>query len=437
MNARETALDILVHWRRSRSPADDLLDDRLEHARLAAADRALATELFYGCLRNKLALEFLLSQVATRKPRPVVAAILVLGLYQIFFLERIPAHAAVHETVELAKRRASAAEARFVNAALRRASSERDDLAAKLHATREREPWVYYSHPLWLFRRWESRWGNKAVMALCEWNNTPPPVYVRVNTLRVQQPVGAGLLRMSRGLGFIRDRAGSPLEITPTNHEHCFRVSEPAALVDSPAWGNGEFYIQDPSTLLAVDVLDPKPGESVLDMCAAPGGKTVYIAQKMKNRGRIIATDSSNVRLGLVVENCRRLGVEIVATLPCEGTRLDGCLRGEQFDRVLLDAPCSNTGVLRRRADLRWRIAQDEISRLAAIQLRLLEAAGRFAKAGGVLVYSTCSLEPEENERVVEQFCKTYPQFTLETTRSTFPPRDRVDGSFAARFRYC
>jgi 16S rRNA (cytosine967-C5)-methyltransferase len=212
-------------------------------------------------------------------------------------------------------------------------------------------------------------------------------------------------------------------------HPLAYRVIKPAGLVV------GQFYVQDPSTLLAVDVLDPQPGEAVLDVCAAPGGKTTYIAQKMQNRGQIIAADSSSARLGLVGENCRRLGVEIVSTLACRGTRLDRCLRGQMFDRVLVDAPCSNTGVMRRRPDLRWRLTEREISRLAELQSQLLQAAADFTKPGGALVYSTCSLEPEENERVVERFCRAHPRWALETTRSLFPPRDGVDGAFVARLR--
>jgi 16S rRNA (cytosine967-C5)-methyltransferase len=179
--------------------------------------------------------------------------------------------------------------------------------------------------------------------------------------------------------------------------------------------------------LIAVDVLDPQPGESVLDLCAAPGGKTTYIAQKMRNTGKIVATDSSSARLKLLTQNCRRLGVEIVTVArdaPDQG-----------FDRVLVDAPCSNTGVMRRRPDLRWRIRPQELPRLAALQSRLLAKAGRLTKPGGVLVYSTCSLEPEENERVVERFRESHPQFALETTRSTCPPRDGMDGAFVVRFR--
>ena len=205
-------------------------------------------------------------------------------------------------------------------------------------------------------------------------------------------------------------------------------MTDATGLFELPA----KFYTQDPSTLLAVDLLDPQPGESVLDMCAAPGGKTTYIAQKMRDTGQIVAADSSNVRLQLVAENCRRLGVTSVATLTCEGTRLSHCLRDRQFDRVLLDAPCSNTGVLRRRVDLRWRLQPDEITRLAAVQRKLLAAAVAFVKPGGVLMYSTCSLEPEENEQILAELPAG---FVLETQRAIFPVRDVMDGAFVARLK--
>ena len=372
VNAREKVFELLMQWKRTRRNADELLE----------APDPFVQELFYGCIRRQLALHFMIP--AERKPRRAVETILEIGLYQLQFM-RVPAHAAVHETVELAKTHVSPAEAKFVNAALRNPRS-----------LDEADPWVRLSHPRWLWERHGDAW--------CEWNNRTPSIYIRRNTLK--SPASGPLVK---------------------------RVEDSAAFFASDAWRNGEFYVQDPSTLIAVDMLDPQPGESVLDMCAAPGGKTTYIAQKMQNRGRIIAADSSNARLGLVAENCKRLGVKIVATLACEGTRLDRCLRGEQFDRVLVDAPCSNTGVMQRRPDLRWRIEEKEIARLAALQLKLLGKAAEFTKPGGVFVYSTCSLEPEENERVVEQFLGGRPEFTLEATRSSCPPRDEVDGAFVAR----
>ncbi len=381
MNAREIVFELLTEWSRGRRWADELLEER------PTTERALVQEIFYGCVRQKLALEFLIAQLAGKPPRRAVATILEIGLYQLVFM-RVRAHAAVHETVELAKKHVSLAEVKFANAVLRK--------AAPAMLTKA-EPWVRLSHPRWLWERHGDAW--------CEWNNTPPPVYVRGD---------------KPWPGVLEPTAVHPL---------CYRVVDAKKFFESP----GQYYIQDPSTLIAVDALDPQPGESVLDMCAAPGGKTTYIAQKMQNHGRIIAADSSNSRLGVVAENCKRLGVSIVATLACDGTRLDRCLRGDLFDRVLVDAPCSNTGVMRRRPDLRWRIEEKEIARLAALQSKLLNKATEFVKSGGVLVYSTCSLEAEENERVVEQFLEGHPEFRLETTRSSLPPRDGFDGVFVAR----
>ena len=398
MNARQITLELLTAWSHSRQLADELL---AEQNAIPPRDRAFVHELFYGCLRHRLALDFLVRQLAGRPPRPVVADILHLGLYQLCFLDKIPAHAAVNESVALAKQLASPAEAKFVNAILRRAN--RNALAAA-------PPWIRHSHPEWLWRRWVARYGEADTEALCQWNNEPPSLYIR--TLTGELP--AGVPAVPSGL-----------------HPLSWRVTDAAGLFELPA----KFYAQDPSTLIAVDMLDPQPGESVLDMCAAPGGKTTYIAQKMRDTGKIIAADSSNVRLGKVAENCLRLDVTCVATLACEGTRLDRCLRGTQFDRVLLDAPCSNTGVVRRRVDLRWRLQAAEITRLATVQAQLLGAASEFVKPGGVLVYSTCSLEPDENERVTERFRESHPKFALDATRSIFPPHDKMDGAFVARFR--
>jgi len=403
MNARETVLDLLIRWTKTRRLADALLEEVFSTTQFSASDRAFVTELFYGCLRNQSALRFLSDQLAERPPRPLVAHMLQLGLYQLFYL-KTPPHAAVHETVELAKRRATIAEAKFLNAILRKAARICVANITPISAVRETTPWVFFSHPRWLWERWMSRWGAEQTAALCDWNNRPPPLYLRLNTLKssVCPP-------------------DAPVRATQF-HPLIFEVTDASRLL----WERGEFYAQDPSTLLAVDALDPQPGESVLDLCAAPGGKTTYIAQKMENRGRIVAFDRSLARLCDVRENCRRLGVMIVTTTPVTGI---------SFDRVLVDAPCSNTGVMRRRVDLRWRIQQDEIARLSGVQEQLLARAGRATKPGGVLVYSTCSLEAEENERVVERFREAYPEFSLETTRSTFPPCDGVDGAFIARFR--
>ena len=213
----------------------------------------------------------------------------------------------------------------------------------------------------------------------------------------------------------------------------CFNWNRTRRWPGLRSFQQGLFYIQDPSTLLAVAELDPQPGESVLDLCAAPGGKTTYIAQRMQNRGRITAQDSQPERLELIRENCARLGVTCVEASVAPGGVLAN--PAKKFDRILVDAPCSNTGVMRRRIDLRWRIQPEEIERLRTEQLAILTQAAPRLKPGGTLVYSTCSLEPEENTEVVKQFIAAHPQFKLEQERELLPFADAVDGAYVARMR--
>jgi 16S rRNA (cytosine967-C5)-methyltransferase len=229
------------------------------------------------------------------------------------------------------------------------------------------------------------------------------------------------------------------------NAPNCI-VLQDATAEAVPGFREGFFYVQDPSTLLAVELLEPRPGEMVLDACAAPGGKCLYIAEKMQNRGRIVACDVSAKRLELLRENCARLGAGIVEPRQWDfesgeekgvGTRVrdeDVALTTAAFDRVLVDAPCSNTGVMRRRVDVRWRLRPEDFRRMAARQLKLLRSAAALVTNGGALVYSTCSLESEENEEAVAAFLKSAPRFKLLETRAMFSPRDGMDGAFVAKF---
>jgi 16S rRNA (cytosine967-C5)-methyltransferase len=216
-----------------------------------------------------------------------------------------------------------------------------------------------------------------------------------------------------------------------------FELKSHPPLARLPSFQQGLFYVQDPSTLLAVKALDPKPGETILDLCAAPGGKLTYIAQLMKNEGQLVAEDMNAERLKFVVENCARLGVTCVqATLPVAssgGLGAVGTPRPAFFDRILLDVPCSNTGVMRRRVDLRWRIKPEEILRLRAGQLDLLEQAASVLKPEGILVYSTCSLEPEESQSLVSEYLSMHTNFKLETERELTPLANGVDGAYVAR----
>jgi len=291
-----------------------------------------------------------------------------------------------------------------------------------------RQPALGYSHPDWLVDRWQQRWGDEPLRKLLEHNNTPPPMYARLNTLKTTAEKLAAQWE-KEGVLF------TPREWNWTGKDIVFELRAHPSVATLPSFQQGSFYIQDPSTLLAVQELDPKPGESILDLCAAPGGKTTFIAQRLQNNGRILACDVSQARLDLVRENCARLGVSCVEMALLSGTppEAEDQRSAREFDRVLLDAPCSNTGVMRRRVDLRWRIRQEEIERLRRTQLDLLDRGAFELKPGGTLVYSTCSLEPEENEQVIQEFLVGHPDFRLANERTVLPFVEGIDGTYVAR----
>ena len=442
---REIAAQVLGRRKAGGEFVEDLLDRALANARLSPADRGLCQEIVYGVVRWQATLDWLIARkTGGREQKPALQNLLRLGLYQIFWLDRIPDHAAVHETVELAKRNGFGPQAGFVNAILRGFLREHDETKALLAELKISNPAIGWSHPEWLVGRWQKRFGEERTRQLLEWNNTPPKTFARVNILKTdagkliekwrEENVEYDFLRRDFLGGAVSLlTADSAYGVThPTDFENLvFELKSHPPLNSLTSFRDGWFYIQDPSTLLAVRQLDPQPGETILDLCAAPGGKTTFIAQLMRNEGRIIACDISEERLKLVQENCQRLGVTCVETI--QNSTLN--TQNLKFDRILVDAPCSNTGVMRRRVDLRWRISPEEISRLRQTQLDLLKLAATKLKPGGVLVYSTCSLEPEENSEVVKEFLREHGDFKLESERELLPFADNVDGAFVARLQ--
>ena len=420
---REIAVRILQR-RQGGGFIEDLLERELAQAGLSPADRGLCQELVYGVVRWQATLDWLISRKTTQKPQqPAVQDLLRLGLYQIFWLDRVPDHAAVHETVELAKARRLAPQAGFINAVLRGYLREADATRKLLADLKTSQPHLGYSHPEWLANRWGERWSIGKAAQLMDWNNQPPKIFARVNTLKGD---AAGLLTRWREENVEYDFV--PRDWLAENQ--VFELKSHPPLAGLQSFRDGLFYVQDPSTLLAPQLLDPQPGESILDLCAAPGGKLTYLAQLVRNEARITAHDVSPDRLKMLRENCERLGVT------CAHPMLPAALATQasaSFDRIVLDAPCSNTGVMRRRVDLRWRIRPEEIERLRLMQLGLLDQAARLLKPRGTLIYSTCSLEPEENDMVVNEFLSRNPGFRVETRRELLPFADRVDGAFVAK----
>jgi 16S rRNA (cytosine967-C5)-methyltransferase len=406
-SSRGLALVALQKWRAGEQFADAILGQLLRSNDLAAPDRAFATELFYGVLRNLALLDFWIDSLRSRHLDYDTRDLLRLGLYQLFVLET-PEHAAVFETVALAKAKGRS----LVNGVLRSATRGKADL---IRAASEQDVSVRASHPQFLVGRWERNFGEKDTEALCDWNNRPAPIYGRINRIKTTDDEF-----------FARHRDAEPLSA----HENFVRLTN----IPHDALADGHCYIQDPSTAAACLLLDPKPGERVLDACAAPGGKTGYIAELMKNEGFILACDRDTSRVRTLQENLERLGVGISRCVPHDWTSRGPLPEAAAFDRILIDAPCTNTGVMRRRVDLRWRLKPESFSRMQVEQIGIVRATIPFLKPGGTLVYSTCSIEPEENENVVRAILREFPFLKLGDQVSLLPFRDGFDGAFAAKF---
>jgi 16S rRNA (cytosine967-C5)-methyltransferase len=410
LSARRIALKAQRAWRKRKRFADSIVLEFLAKAELTESDRAFAFELFYGVLRNLTLLDFWISCLRSSKIDADLRDILRLGLYQLFLLKTAQ-HAAVHETVDLAPGR----QGTIINGVLRAAIRRQSELLSRADA----QPlFVRTSHPQFLVERWEQHFGTQHAEELCHWNNLPAPIYGRINQLRIEPEEFLRLYPESRPLN-------RSLEFVEFNG------------IPTAAISRGHCYIQDPSTAIACQILNPGPGEKVLDACAAPGGKTGYIAQLMKNRGTIVACDRDPERLQIVKENMVRLGIEIVHTFDHDWTR--GCVPPEiaamaPFHRILVDAPCSNTGVMRRRVDVRWRLQPADFLRMQQRQLEMLRAVIPLLVSRGALVYSTCSFEPEENEQVIRQILTSASVLRLEDEKCSLPFQDGFDGAFAAKF---
>jgi 16S rRNA (cytosine967-C5)-methyltransferase len=415
-SARGLALAILLRVETDGAYADRLLETR--PAALDPRDRALATELVYGTLRWQRLLDWYLGR-AVRRPVPAltawVRALLRLSAYQLAFLDRVPAHAVVHEAVELAKRRRPRGAGELVNGVLRTlAAWPRPWPAPDAGADPVDTLALRTSQPTWLVRRWVARDGLAGAEALARAMNERPPLTVRVNTLRATPEAVAAALR--RTGAEVRPGRFAPESLVLAG------AGDPGGLAPLR---DGWCTVQDEAAILVGRALDPRPGELVADVCAAPGTKTTHLAQLMDDRGRVLATDLHPDRLRRVREACARLGATSVDVRPGGAAALAEST-GPTCDRVLVDAPCSNTGVLRRNPDGKWRRDEADLARLASAQAAILAAAAGLVRPGGTLVYATCSLEPEENEAVVAGFRARHPAFEPEPLPAAVPEACRA-----------
>ncbi|NLI91368.1 MAG: 16S rRNA (cytosine(967)-C(5))-methyltransferase RsmB [Peptococcaceae bacterium] len=400
MNARQVAVRILTRVEKEGAYATLLLRTQLTGME-DVRERNLATALVNGVLKNKSVLDYALRKHLTKPMSALpyeVRAVLRTGAFQVLFLDKIPGPVAINESVNVTKW-INPNYVSLVNSVLRKTaqigwSFQWPDKNKELL----RYLAIKYSHPEWMVSRWLKRWGAEETEELLQADNHPSPTCIRVNTLKTT-PENLQAALMEKGIKVQRS----------SRVPESLYIEDFGAIEKLEVFTGGHMTVQDESSQLVAHILDPAPGDRVLDVCSAPGGKTTHLAQIMKNTGQIIAVDLYPQKLQLVNELARRLGITIIHTIPGDARELEG-IEGK-FNRVLVDAPCSGLGVIRRRADLRWQKREDEIKKLPELQLAILMKASEYVLPGGELVYSTCTTEPEENFEVVKAFRKMKPEF--------------------------
>lgn len=434
-NVRDAAFSILWAVENKQAYSNLLLHQKLESYGISAKNRGLLTEITYGTLQHQMTLDYYLEPFLKGKVEPWVRILLRLSLYQIIYLDRIPSHAVVHEAVEIAKRRGHGGVASLVNGVLRsvqrggvRSFNAISDPVEKIS--------IETSHPEWMIKRWAEQFGLEKTREMALENNKIPPQTVRVNTVKATPEEVIEML-VSEGLEAVQ----SPLV------PECLVVSngQPAK---SLTFEKGFITIQDESSMLPAYALQAGPNMKILDMCAAPGGKTTHIAEKMSNKGQLFAMDLHPHKVKLIDQTAKRLGHSIIETAAGDGKKSVERFGTEQFDRILVDAPCSGLGVIKRKPDIKYSKTADDFSRLQEIQVDLLDQAAQLLKKGGILVYSTCTVDSAENRGTAERFLKEHPYMEkievslpealgLKNTGfvQVFPQDFGGDGFFISAFR--
>jgi 16S rRNA (cytosine967-C5)-methyltransferase len=438
MRRRKAAVEILTRWEKSDKFINHILQRTFKEQYFSEDDRRIITEMVLGTIRWLGHLDFLLGRKFHgdyHKIQPGLNSVLRLGLYQMLKMDSVPTYAAVNESVELARNWISPNSAPLTNGLLRSC----EEYVSRI-------PWeefdlepinllsAKYSFPHWLTRRWYHEFGEKESENLMEKMNKQPVVSFRLNLLKTTPEQMENSLK----------KDGIEIKFFSLV-QNFFTTIFTQKVLHHPLFKEGYFTVQDQSTSFPVALIDPKPGETILDVCSAPGGKTVLLAEKGENEVYVAAYDKSEKRLELVRENMERLGIQnvILASADASVTQFP------QSDKVLVDAPCSGTGVIHKRVDLRWRRTENDIEKLSKLQKSILQNVSHSVKAGGILVYSTCALEAEENYQVVDWFLHNHPEFQQEPAQNwvpeevtdgqgnvfTLPHIHDMDGTFAVRFR--
>ncbi len=435
---RGLAVKILNRVERTDAYFDKLLDIHLRSTELSEPDKGLLAEIVHGVMRWQGRLDWVLNGFTHgnfAKSDVNIKNGMRVGLYQILFLTQVPHYAAVNEAVSFVRRIRGEKTGNMVNAVLRNIIRTIDGIH---YPNRDNDPLqylaVYHSHPIWMVRRWAARFPGEELERVLIANNEVPGLTLRVNRMKISP---AGFLNHL-------DEHGIPYQGSELI-DHFVKVRSLGAIAGMNIFQEGYFSIQDESAALPVILLDPSPGDRILDLCAAPGGKTTYIAELTGNAGEVVAVDKYENKLGLIRRGCDRLGITNVTFETADARTLETA----PADRILVDAPCSGLGTLRKKPDIKWKREIGDIDMLAALQSSILGNAAKLLKPGGVLVYSTCTTEPEENQDQVAAFLRGHPEFRVEDAGDfvnravvtpegfveTWPHRHHIDGSFAVRLR--
>ncbi|WP_407268008.1 16S rRNA (cytosine(967)-C(5))-methyltransferase RsmB [Radiobacillus sp. PE A8.2] len=440
---RTTALDILVRVGEQGGFSHLLIDQAIKKKGLANNDEALLTEIVYGTLQRKLTLEYYLVNFIDPKKKitPWVKWLLYMSIYQLTFLDRIPDHAVLNESVEVAKIRGHKGIASFVNGVLRNVQRKGLPDTSKIKDTTERIS-VETSHPVWLVKRWMDMYGPTVTEDMCRENLTHKPMTVRVQPLKISRDAAIEKLQ------------DEGYEVEKSIFSSQGIIINKGNILRSELFKEGALTVQDQSSMLVAEMLDLTQGMTVLDACSAPGGKTTHIAEKMEDKGEVFAYDLHDKKAKLVSRKAQELDLNVITAKQADSRQLHTLHEQESFDRILIDAPCSGLGVLRGKPDIKYQKTTQDIQDLSVIQLELLESISSLLKKDGKLLYSTCTVDKLENDIVVEKFLATHKQFEVDQTffeelpsslqqsqgRSNyglqlFPQDYHTDGFFLTRFK--
>lgn len=393
-NPRDAALFVLMDVDKNQAYSNLLLTKHMNQHKIAGIDKGLMTELTYGTLQHKMTLDFFLAPFIKGKLENWVQWVLRMAVYQIHYLDRIPNHAVVNEAVQLAKYHGHKGVSGLVNGVLRAFLREGAPSFDSIKDPLERLS-IETSHPQWMLENWIQAFGFEKTEQIARQNNVAPPQTIRVNTMKISIDDAIQALESE---GFTVRKG-----ILPESLHVAGKTAATSAL-----FASGQFTIQDESSMMPAHALQLEKGMTVLDMCAAPGGKTTHIAQLLANTGHITALDLHENKLKYIHENAERLGFTHISTVAADARQAQEVLEQKQFDRILVDAPCSGYGVIRRKPDMKYAKKPQDAERLATIQLAILNEAYSLLSPGGILVYSTCTIEPTENDEVIDAFLQSH-----------------------------